>query len=101
MKELSMRFTGNRLWLAGGLAAGLLAVFVLASRGISANGPAVFASSVTGTVTFDGKPPTLPAIAMEADPACAKKHSGPVLSEALVLGSGQTMGNVIVYVSKG
>ena len=59
------------------------------------------ASSVTGTVTFDGKAPALRPLAMDADPACAKKHSGPVANEMLVLGSGNTMGNIMVFVSKG
>jgi plastocyanin len=85
-----MRATGNRLWLAAGLAA------------VSFwPGAALAASSITGTVTFDGKAPTLRPLAMEGDPACAKKHSGPVPSEALVLGTGNTMGNIIVWVSKG
>jgi hypothetical protein len=64
-------------------------------------GAALAASSVTGTVTFDGKVPTLRPLAMDADPACAKKHTKPVPSEALVLGSGNTMGNILVWVSKG
>jgi plastocyanin len=89
-KEPSMRATGNRLCLA----AALVAVSVWP-------GVAVAASSVAGTVTFDGKAPTLKPLAMEADPVCAKKHSAPVPSEMLVLGSGNTMGNIIVYVSKG
>jgi plastocyanin len=39
---------------------------------------------------------------MDADPACAKKHGGkPVPDERLVLGSGNTMANIVVYVSKG
>jgi plastocyanin len=85
-----MRATGNRLWLATALAA------------VSFwPGAALAASSITGTVTFEGKAPTLRPLAMEGDPACAKKHSGPVPSEALVLGSGNTMGNIIVWVSKG
>ena len=92
-KELSMRWTGNRLWLA----AGLVAVSVW--PGVA--GVAVVAPSVTGTVTFSGTAPKLPALAMDADPACAKKHTGPVASEMLALGSGNTMGNVMVYVSKG
>jgi hypothetical protein len=58
-------------------------------------------SSITGTVTFDGKPPTLPALKMDADPACAKMHQTPAANEMLVLGSGNTMGNIMVYVSKG
>jgi plastocyanin len=89
-KEPSMRATGNKLWLA----AGVVAVSMWP-------GAAFAASSITGTVTFDGKAPTLAPIAMSADPACAKKHSGPVPGEALVLGNGNTMGNIMVWVSKG
>jgi plastocyanin len=59
------------------------------------------ASTVTGTVTFDGKVPPLKPLAMDADPVCAKKHSGPVANEMLVLGNGNTMGNILVWVSKG
>lgn len=84
-----MRLRGNRLWLAA-----LVAVLVWP-------GVAIAASTVTGTITFTGKPPALKPLAMDADPACAKKHGKPVPAEMLVLGSGQTMGNVIVWVSKG
>ena len=59
------------------------------------------ASSVSGTITFAGKPPALKPLAMEADPVCTKKHQGPVPAEMLVLGSGNTMGNILVWVSKG
>ena len=85
-----MRATGNRLWVAVGLAA--LSVWP---------GVAFAASTITGTATFTGKAPALKPLAMDADPACAKKHSTPVASERLVLGSGNTMANVMVYVSKG
>ncbi len=85
-----MRGTAN--WVR--LAATLVAVSVWP-------GVALAASSVSGTVTFDGKAPTLRPLAMDADPACAKKHSGPVPSEMLVLGPGNTMGNIMVWVSKG
>jgi len=65
-------------------------------------GVALAASTVTGTITFDGKPPVLRPIAMDAEPVCAKKHAGhAVMPEMLVLGTGQTMGNVLVFVSKG
>jgi len=93
-KRLSMLFSGNRLLLGAGFAAGLIAVSVWP-------GAAVPASSITGIVTFDGKPPALKPLAMDADPACAKKHTAPVPNEMLVLGGGSTMGNVMVYVSKG
>ena len=64
-------------------------------------GAAFAASTITGTVTFDGKVPPLKPLAMDADPACAKKHSKPVPSEMLALGTGNTMGNILVWVSKG
>ena len=85
-----MRGTGSKLRLAAGLA--VLSIWPSV---------AIAASSVTGTVTFTGTPPTLKPLAMDADPVCAKKHTTPVASEMLVLGKGNTMGNIIVYVSKG
>ena len=59
------------------------------------------ASSITGTITFDGEAPTLPALAMDAEPECAAMHTGPVPAEMLVLGNDNTMGNIIVSVSSG
>ena len=85
-----MRSTASRLCLAAGLAAAVMSP-----------GVAFAASSITGTVTFAGTVPTLKPLAMDADPVCAKKHSAPVPNEMLVLGKGNTMGNIIVWVSKG
>lgn len=82
---------GSRyLWLATGLVGMLVWPGVL-----------VAASSITGTITFEGKVPALKPLAMDADPVCAKKHAKPVLSEMLALGGGNTMGNILVWVSKG
>jgi plastocyanin len=85
-----MRGTANGLRLAAVLVA------VVVSPGV-----VVAASSISGTVTFAGKAPNLRPLTMDADPVCAKKHSGPVANEMLVLGSGNTMGNIMVWVSKG
>ena len=90
MKETIMRGTGNKLCLAVGLAAAALWP-----------GVAFAASTITGTVNFDGKVPALKPLAMDADPACKKMHSKPAPNEMLVLGSGNTMGNILVWVSKG
>jgi plastocyanin len=89
-KEPKMRWTGNRVRLGAWLIAGLAWPSV-----------AFAASTITGTITFSGTPPTLKPIAMDADPVCAKKHPTPAAAEMLVLGSGQTMANVMVWVSKG
>jgi plastocyanin len=88
--EPCLRVFGNPMSLAAALVA--VAVFP---------GVANAASSVTGTITFEGKAPALRPLAMDADPACAKKHSGPVANEMLALGNGNTMGNIMVWVSKG
>jgi plastocyanin len=89
-REPSMRGTPNKLRLA----AGLVAMLVWP-------GVAFAASTITGTVTFEGKVPPPRPLAMDADPVCAKKHPTPAMNEMLVLGNGQTMGNVMVSVSKG
>jgi plastocyanin len=75
------------------LAIGLLTSFAATS--------AFAGATVTGTISYDGKIPNLKPLAMDADPACASKHSAPVANEALKLGSGNTMGNIIVSVKSG
>jgi plastocyanin len=75
------------------LAAGLVALAWPAT--------AMAASTITGTITFKGAVPTLLPVAMDADPACAKMHGKPAPNEMLALGSGNTMGNILVSVSKG
>jgi plastocyanin len=89
-KDLIVRGTRTRIWLAAGLVALL-----------GWPGGAV-AATVNGTITFTGKPPGLKPLAMEAEPVCHKKHgSKPAPNEALVLGPGQSMANIMVWVSKG
>ena len=87
---MNYRSTEKRLRLA----AGLIAMTIWP-------GAAFAASTITGTVTFAGNVPKLAPLAMDADPACAKKHTAPVPNEMLVLGNGNTMGNILVWVSKG
>ncbi len=79
----------------------ILSLAVALAAAASWSGVAYAAPSITGTVTFTGKAPSLKPLAMDADPACAKKHSGPVANEMLELGSGNTMANIMVWVSKG
>lgn len=62
---------------------------------------ATYGATITGKIVFEGKPPNLKDINMDADPSCAMKHTGPVKVEMLVLGPGQSMGNVFVHVKSG
>lgn len=63
---------------------------------------AASAATITGTVTYDGKIPNLKPVDMGPDAACAKMHGGkPQPSDVLVLGSGNTMANIMVSVAGG
>jgi plastocyanin len=59
------------------------------------------AGAIEGTIRYEGKVPKLRPISMDADPGCAKKHSTPMQSEMLVLGDGNTMGNIFIRVKSG
>ena len=58
-------------------------------------------ASVAGTIRYEGDVPTMRPIQMDADPGCAKKHTEPVLTEALVLGEGNTVAHIFVSVKSG
>lgn len=59
------------------------------------------AGSVTGTVTFTGTPPKMKPIDMAKEPTCASQHPTPVMTETIVTGPGNTVQNVVVFVSAG
>lgn len=69
------------------------------SLGLSLN--AFAGGSVSGTIKFDGKVPTFKPMNMNADPICAAANKEDVMPQTLVLGDGQTMGNVFIYVKSG
>ncbi len=54
--------------------------------------------AVAGSVVFEGEAPRLKPISMDADPGCASKHDKAVSAQVLVLGEGQSLGNVFVQV---
>ena len=56
-------------------------------------------STIAGSVRFDGDVPELRPLNMDADPACAAKHSGPVYPEILAVGEQAGLANVLVYVA--
>ncbi len=57
-----------------------------------------FAGSISGKITYDDKVPNLKPLRMDADPACASKHDGPVAPDVLVLGEGNGLANVFVQI---
>ncbi|HVY93001.1 MAG TPA: carboxypeptidase regulatory-like domain-containing protein [Bryobacteraceae bacterium] len=56
---------------------------------------------VKGKAVFKGTPPRVRPISMDADPACAAKHPGPVQPETAIIKADGSLKNVFVYVSKG
>lgn len=59
------------------------------------------AGSISGTIKFNGEAPKFKEIKMDADPVCLTHHTGPVFPQTLVLGDGNTMGNVFVRIKGG
>lgn len=59
------------------------------------------AASIKGAARYEGNVPQLKEINMDADPLCQAKHDKTVYSQTLVLGDGNTMGNVFVRISGG
>ena len=61
---------------------------------------------VIGTVTYSGKIPKMQKFDMTIEPTCVAKHqndpdSYPSRSEALILGDGNTLGNIYVRIAEG
>lgn len=61
----------------------------------------VQAASISGTIKYEGDVPKFNEIKMDADPICLTHHTAPVYPQTLVLGDGNTMANVFVYVKNG
>lgn len=59
------------------------------------------AGTITGTVKLIGTAPKMAIIKMGADPACEKDNKGPVHSEEVVVGEGNTLANVVVFIKSG
>ena len=58
-------------------------------------------AEIAGRVILYGQAPKSQPISMAADPECAKSHTGPALSEDVVIGSEDALANVVVYISEG
>jgi hypothetical protein len=81
-----------------------LAVLVFSAAGTpSVRSPhvAIAPGTVEGTISYTGTPPKMKPIDMAKEPSCAKQHATPVLTESVGIRPGNTLGDVVVYVSAG
>ena len=57
--------------------------------------------SIGGKVTVEGTPAKPLPIDMSKEPDCAKQHATPIVTETVIVGAGNTLENVVVYISGG
>jgi hypothetical protein len=61
----------------------------------------LMAGTVSGKITYTGTPARQKPIDMSKEPSCQKQYTTPPTTETVVTGAGNTLGNVVVYVSAG
>ena len=84
------------------LGIGALAVALVLSPSLSGPTMIVEAATISGTIVYEGKPPRMRPLRVDADPNCAALHKdAPLLTEWLLLGEGQTVANSFVQVVSG
>ena len=57
--------------------------------------------TVSGKVTYEGTPAKQKPIDMSKEPSCASQHATPITTETVVAGPGNSLANVVVYISAG
>src|SRR5512132_1922530 len=67
----------------------------------SAKIAAVAPGTIEGTISYTGTPPKMRPIDMAKEPSCAKQHAKPVYTESVGVRPGNTLEDVVVYVSAG
>ena len=80
--------------------------FILMFFLIASTVPLIAGGGISGTVKYEGKIPKMKKFDMAIEGICVKKHVDdpeeyPSRSEALILGDGNTMGNIFVQVISG
>jgi Carboxypeptidase regulatory-like domain len=74
-------------------------VAALAASAVALAGPS--GGSISGKVTYEGTPARQKPIDMSKEPSCAAQHPTPITTETVVVGPGNTLENVVVYISAG
>lgn len=93
--------TGQKLGTALAVAVLGCALFDLAEGGRAVAQAGSGSAAIKGAVKYQGKVPTLQPIQMTADPGCVAKHKTAVQPEVLVLGTGNSLANVLVRIKSG
>ena len=75
------------------------ALVILSGPGTVASGPGT--GSISGVVIYTGTPPKAEPVNMSKEPECIKMHAKPLMTEKVVTGPGNTLRNVVVYISEG
>jgi plastocyanin len=57
--------------------------------------------TISGKVTYEGAPAKMKTIDMSMEPSCARMYATPQLAETVVTGAGNSLENVVVYISAG
>jgi plastocyanin len=57
--------------------------------------------TIEGTISYTGTPPKMKPIDMAKEPSCAKQHATPVMTQSVSVRPGNTLEDVVVYVSAG
>ena len=74
---------------------------MLAACALATAGPNPAGGTITGKVTYTGTPAKMKPIDMSKEPSCAKMYTTPPMAETVVAGPGDTLADVVVYVSAG
>ena len=84
----------NKSWVAG-----LAAAATLSATAFTFAGPS--GGTISGKITYEGTPAKQKPIDMSKEPSCAKQYPTPQTTETVVTGPGNTLENVVVYISAG
>jgi plastocyanin len=74
---------------------------MLAASAMAIAGPRPAGGTISGKVTYEGTPAKMKPIDMSKEPSCAKMHATPQPAETVVTGPGNSLENVVVYISAG
>jgi plastocyanin len=74
---------------------------LVAASDVAVAGPKPAGGTISGKVAYEGTPAKMKPIDMSKEPSCAKMYTTPPLAETVVTGAGNSLENVVVYVSAG